>query len=91
MATRTRAPTVRPIFNHIGGEWVVSSGTRSLPVEDPVTGEVLRHVPLSTAADVDSAVGAAQNAFPGWRETSMVIRTAAIDVGTNSIVEGAVQ
>ena len=74
MATRTRAPTVHPIFNYIGREWVASSGTRSLPVEDPTTGEVLRHVPLSTAADVDSAVGAAQNAFPGWRETPPVER-----------------
>jgi malonate-semialdehyde dehydrogenase (acetylating)/methylmalonate-semialdehyde dehydrogenase len=74
MATRTRAPTVHPIFNYIGGEWVASSGTRSLPVEDPATGEVLCHVPLSTAADVDSAVGAAQNAFPGWRETPPVER-----------------
>ena len=74
MATRTRAPTVHPIFNYIGGEWVASSGTRSLPVEDPTTGEVLRHVPLSTAADVDSAVGAAQNAFPGWRQTPPVER-----------------
>ncbi len=74
MATRTRAPTVHPIFNYIGGEWVASSGARSLPVEDPTTGEVLRHVPLSTAADVDSAVGAAKNAFPGWRETPPVER-----------------
>ena len=74
MATQTRAPTVHPIFNYIGGEWVGSSGTRSLPVEDPATGEVLRHVPLSTAADVDSAVGAAQDAFPGWRETPPVER-----------------
>jgi malonate-semialdehyde dehydrogenase (acetylating)/methylmalonate-semialdehyde dehydrogenase len=65
MATRTRAPTVRPISNYIGGEWVASSVTRSLPVEDPATGEVLRHVPLSTAADVDSAVGAARNAAQG--------------------------
>ncbi|MCH7777814.1 MAG: aldehyde dehydrogenase family protein, partial [Gemmatimonadetes bacterium] len=74
MATLTRASTVRPIFNYIGGEWVASSGTRSLPVEDPATGEVIRHVPLSTAADVDRAVGAAQNAFPGWRETPPVER-----------------
>ena len=43
-------------------------------MEDPTTGEVIRHVPLSTAADVDRAVGAAQNAFPGWRETPPIER-----------------
>ena len=43
-------------------------------MEDPATGEVICHVPLSTAADVDRAVGAAQNAFPAWRETPPVER-----------------
>ena len=34
---------------------------------NPATGEVVRHVPLADAADVDAAVAAAAAAFPAWR------------------------
>ena len=42
--------------NYINGEWVASTGTTLLDVENPATGEVLAKVPLSTAKDVDSAM-----------------------------------
>ena len=74
MTTPRPAKATQPILNHIGGEWVRSSGAASLPVEDPATRDVLHHVPLSNAADVDAAVQAAKNAFPGWRETPPVER-----------------
>ncbi len=63
-----------PIRNFIGGEWVPSSGSDALDVTDPGTGDVLGHVPLSTSADVDAAVQAARDAFPGWRATPAVER-----------------
>jgi acyl-CoA reductase-like NAD-dependent aldehyde dehydrogenase len=72
MTTPRSATATQPIPNHISGEWVRSSGAASLPVEDPATREVLHHVPLSNAADVDTAVRAAKKAFPGWRETPPV-------------------
>lgn len=37
---------------------------------DPSTGQPLAEVPISTQADVDRAVAAAQAAFVGWRERS---------------------
>ncbi len=43
------------------------SATRYGEVTNPATGEVIRHVPLGNAADVDAAVRAATAALPGWR------------------------
>ncbi len=71
----TTAKTLgHPIPNFIEGSWVASSGTDTLPVEDPTTRDILRRVPLSTPADVDAAVRAAKTAFPGWRATPAVDR-----------------
>ncbi|HUE97446.1 MAG TPA: aldehyde dehydrogenase family protein, partial [Longimicrobiaceae bacterium] len=62
------------IPNFIGGDWVPSAATESLPVLDPATGDVLGHVPLSTPDEVNEAVRAAKAAFPGWRATPAVER-----------------
>ncbi|AUX25231.1 methylmalonate-semialdehyde dehydrogenase [Sorangium cellulosum] len=65
---------MRVLENFIGGAWSRSSGTTLLDVKNPATGECLAKVPLSTAADVDAAVKAAQAAFPGWSATPPVQR-----------------
>jgi malonate-semialdehyde dehydrogenase (acetylating)/methylmalonate-semialdehyde dehydrogenase len=64
----------RILKNFIGGEWVDSGGTTLLDVRNPATGELLAKVPVSTAADVDAAVRAAQRAFPAWRASQPVQR-----------------
>jgi malonate-semialdehyde dehydrogenase (acetylating)/methylmalonate-semialdehyde dehydrogenase len=51
----------------IGGAPVAASTTRYGEVTNPATGEVVRHVPLANAADVDRAVQAAAAALPAWR------------------------
>ncbi len=66
--------TTATIYNFVGGRWIPSSGTDSLPVTNPATGELLGHVPLSTADDVAAAVRAASEAFPAWRATPAVER-----------------
>ncbi|HKV43191.1 MAG TPA: aldehyde dehydrogenase family protein [bacterium] len=53
----------------IGGEWLGTAAGRSFPTFNPATGEALGSVPLADAADVDRAVGAAAEAFPGWAAT----------------------
>ncbi len=63
-----------PIPNYIGGRWIPSSSTDSLPVANPATGELLDRVPLSTGADVAQAVAAAAAAFPPWRDVPAVER-----------------
>lgn len=55
--------------NYVGGEWMSSSATEMQEVRNPARDEVLAHVPLGTAEDVDAAVQAAAAAFPSWRRT----------------------
>ncbi|WP_140456978.1 MULTISPECIES: CoA-acylating methylmalonate-semialdehyde dehydrogenase [Priestia] len=63
--------TVKTVKNYIGGEWVNSSTSLTEPVYNPATGEVIAEVPLSTKADVDQAVQAANEAFKGWSKTAV--------------------
>ena len=60
--------------NFIGGRWVESTTTDWLDVHNPALGTVLARTPLSTARDLDAAVSAAQQAYPGWSETPPVVR-----------------
>src|SRR5512145_1347000 len=60
--------------NFVGGEWRDSSSALLLDVPNPATGEVLGRVPLSTAAEADTAVRAAADAFPEWRRTPVTDR-----------------
>ncbi|MSO50225.1 MAG: CoA-acylating methylmalonate-semialdehyde dehydrogenase [Acidobacteria bacterium] len=62
------------LSNFIGGRWVPSTGSRSIDVHNPATGQTIARTPLSGGADVDAAVAAATAAFPGWSETPPVVR-----------------
>src|SRR6202158_4944053 len=48
---------------HINGEWVASKSTKTFPVYDPSTEEVIAQVPDAGADDVNRAVAAAKAAF----------------------------
>ena len=61
--------------NYVGGRWTEATATATQEVRNPATDELLAHVPLSGAADVDAAVQAALAAFPGWRRTPPQERT----------------
>ncbi|MED4876544.1 CoA-acylating methylmalonate-semialdehyde dehydrogenase [Geobacillus subterraneus] len=61
-------PETTVLKNYIGGQWVASSGTETLEVPNPATGEVLARVPISTKEDVDQAVQAAKKAFATWKD-----------------------
>ncbi|WP_110926733.1 CoA-acylating methylmalonate-semialdehyde dehydrogenase [Bacillus massiliglaciei] len=52
--------------NSINGEWVDSQGTETEEVVNPADGKVIAYVPLSTKADVDRAVQAAETAYQTW-------------------------
>ncbi|HEV2475696.1 MAG TPA: CoA-acylating methylmalonate-semialdehyde dehydrogenase [Candidatus Dormibacteraeota bacterium] len=63
------------IRNLVGAEWLeASSAEKSLPIFNPATGDVIEHVPLSGAPDVDAAVRAARAAFVEWSRTSVMER-----------------
>ena len=60
--------------HHIGGERVDGNGTRQGEVFNPATGEVARHVRFGDLSDVEAAVSAARDAFPGWASTTPLRR-----------------
>jgi malonate-semialdehyde dehydrogenase (acetylating)/methylmalonate-semialdehyde dehydrogenase len=68
----------RTIRNYVGGTWVEADADERLDVTNPATGEVIAQVPMSSAKDVDRAVAAAREAFPGWRATPPVERARAV-------------
>lgn len=64
----------RKLKNYIGGAWVESSATETVPVHNPATCEVLAECPESTPQDVDRAVKSAREAFEEWRRTPVLSR-----------------
>ncbi len=64
------ATTTSSLQNFVNGSFVDPAEGQTEPILNPATGEVIAHAPLSTAADVDSAVKAARRAFPGWAATT---------------------
>jgi betaine-aldehyde dehydrogenase len=64
--------------NFIGGEHVDAAGSRQLDLVDPTTGEVFATAPVSTEEDVDRAVRAAADAFPGWADSTPSERSRAL-------------
>ncbi len=62
------------IKNYVNGQWVDSKSSQILDVVNPATTEVIARVPLSTPDEVRTAIQAARDAFPEWRETPPVTR-----------------
>ena len=62
----------------IGGDGVATSDTYE--VVDPSTTAVVGHAPEATVADAEAAIGAANQALPGWRDTPMADRCALLDL-----------
>jgi malonate-semialdehyde dehydrogenase (acetylating)/methylmalonate-semialdehyde dehydrogenase len=65
---------VERLRNYCGGEWVDARASETQDVRNPATGEVIAHVPLGGASDVDRAVQAAHEAYPSWRKIPPVER-----------------
>ena len=65
---------MQTVKNYINGQFVEADRSDCLDVENPSTGEILGQVPLSTAAELGRAVGAARAAFPEWSSTPVARR-----------------
>jgi len=65
---------VKTIEHWINNKPVAGSTDRTGRVYDPATGRVTAEVPFATVEEVDLAVAAAREAFPGWRDTSLTRR-----------------
>jgi malonate-semialdehyde dehydrogenase (acetylating)/methylmalonate-semialdehyde dehydrogenase len=59
------------ISHWIGGKLVPGESGRTFPVYDPATGVQTHEADLASVEEVDAAVGAASEAFPEWRATSL--------------------
>lgn len=58
------------LTNFIGGRATPPSAGGWLDIIEPATGEVWAQAPDSTQGDIDSAVDAARDAFPGWASST---------------------
>jgi malonate-semialdehyde dehydrogenase (acetylating)/methylmalonate-semialdehyde dehydrogenase len=65
---------MQTIQNAIDGRKVASASRRMAPVYNPATGEQTANVPLSTVAELNSAVAAAKRAALGWATTTPLKR-----------------
>ena len=59
----------------VNGQWLESKTDRWTPVTDSSTGAVIAEIPCCTAEEVESAIAAAQAAFPEWSRKSLSART----------------
>ncbi|HEX2161057.1 MAG TPA: CoA-acylating methylmalonate-semialdehyde dehydrogenase [Thermoleophilaceae bacterium] len=76
--TRSDDAAAPRLGNFVGGRWVELPEREAIDCLDPASGELIATVPLSGADDVDRAVRAARDAFPGWRATSPLRRARAL-------------
>ena len=60
----------------INGAEFAGSTERKGEVFDPALGKQTKEVVFATRSEIDAAVGAAKQAFPGWRDTSLAKRSA---------------
>ncbi len=63
-----------PIVHFINGQRSAARSERAQDVFNPATGAVTGRVSLASAADVATAVAAAQAAFPAWADTPPIRR-----------------
>ncbi len=63
---------------YVGGSWVASAGTGTIPVVDPSSEQAVATVPDGVADDVDRAVEAARAALGPWSATPPEVRGACL-------------
>ena len=59
----------RKLKFHAGGQWLESKTSKYMPCYNPSTGAVIAYTPQCTAEEVEQAIEAAVDAYPGWSDT----------------------
>lgn len=77
----------------IGANRASAQDGRTIPVEDPATGQIFAHVPAGGAQDVDRAVAAARKAFEGaaWSRMRTLDRARIIENIARKIEDNAAE
>ena len=68
------ATDIRTLSLSIGGQTVDSESGKYADIFDPSTGQVIARTPLCTQEEVNRAIEAARNAYPGWSNTPAIKR-----------------
>ncbi len=68
-ATPARKIDTASIVGHYINGVDIGDDNRPMPVTNPATGEITKHVAMATKSTVEDAIGAAETAFPAWRNT----------------------
>ena len=68
-ATPAQSIDTANVVGHFINGKAVADDNRPMPITNPATGEVTRHVAMASRATVEEAIAAAQAAFPEWRNT----------------------
>jgi betaine-aldehyde dehydrogenase len=66
------------LSNFVGGRYVATEDGGTAMLVDPSTGEEYLASPVSGAKDIDAAMGAAEAAFPEWRDATPSQRSLAL-------------
>ena len=77
-ATPAKNLDAATIVGHFINGQDVADDNRPLPVTNPATGEVTRHVAMAAQSTVENAIAAAEAAFPAWRDTPPLRRAAVL-------------
>jgi succinate-semialdehyde dehydrogenase/glutarate-semialdehyde dehydrogenase len=72
---------------HVNGVWVTAGSGRTLPVNDPASGEPLGTVPSFDAADTRLAIESAHAALPGWRARTGKERAAILKTFASLVIQ----
>lgn len=72
---------------YISGEWVDAIDKATMPIINPATCEVVCHVAAGSALDIDSAVQAAQMAYPIWSNLSATERCSYLIAFADRVIE----
>lgn len=85
---------VQTLQNFINGQFVPVTGTESLAIVNPATGEHVATAPISSQADIEAAMDAAAGAFKTWKRATPSQRQAvllkladAIEARSDELVE----
>ena len=68
-ATPAKNVDTAEIVGHFINNADVADDNRPEPVSNPATGQVTKHVAMASKKTVESAIAAAEAAFPAWRNT----------------------
>ena len=60
--------------NLIGGDWCAADDGKTIPVNNPATGDIIGHVPASGADETNRAIAAAQKAFESYSRSDLGFR-----------------